>query len=144
MGAEWPSNNWVKGSTAASHRALKRRCSCSSLVSLASLIHIFSDVFLLEFSHALNFIQVYNEACVVRVMLPDAFTTKHCQMIAAVEVLDSLRMLCAQLLLNSFLVNFAAPRAGIFEIEIRLREDRILLHYFIEDVDIQRQSLCAL
>jgi hypothetical protein len=65
-------------------------------------------------------------------------------MIAAVEVLDSLRMLCAQLLLNGLFVNFAASRAGIFEIEIRLREDRILLHYLIEDVDIQRQSLCAL
>ena len=109
-----------------------------SLISFPRLLHIFGDILLLQLAHPLNFVQVDDEAGVVAVMQADAFTAKHSQVVAAVEVLHSLRVLLAQFLLQRVLV-FVRTRPTVFlEVEIGLRQDRVLLHYLIENVYVER------
>ena len=111
---------------------------CFSLISFPRLLHIFRDVLLLQLAHPLNLIQIDDEAGIVAVMQADAFTAKHSQVVAAVEVLHSLRVLLAQLLLQRVLVFVRARPAILFEVEIGLRQDWVFLHYLIENVYVER------
>jgi hypothetical protein len=118
---------------------------CSSLVTFACLVDIFLDVLLLEFAHSLDLVEVDDEACVVGVMQSDALAAKDGQMIRAVEVLHSLGMLSAELLLESSIsVFFLSCTAGLFKVEVGLGEDGIFLHDLVKDVDIQGETLRAL
>ena len=74
------------------------KCAQSLLVPLACLIHVLCDIFLLKLAHALDLIEIDNEARVIRVMNPDALAAEYSEVIGAVEVLDALGMLLAQLL----------------------------------------------
>jgi len=109
-----------------------------SLISFPCLLHVFGDILLLQLAHPLNFVQVDDEAGVVAVMQADAFTAKHSQVVAAVEVLHSLRVLLAQFLLQRVLVFVRARPTVFLEVEIGLRQDWVLLHYFIENVYVER------
>ena len=58
-------------------------------------------------------------------------------MARAVEMLHSLRMLFAQLLVEGVFI-------FVFEIKVFLGQDLVLLYYFKQNVDVQGQSLCTL
>ena len=63
----------------------------------------------------------------------DAFSAKDGQVVGAVEVLDSLLVGLADLVLQVFF--------QILFIELHTLENRVLLHNFIEDIDVQRKSV---
>ena len=98
----------------------------------------------MELAHALDFVEVYDEACVVRVMQADAFTAKDSQVVRAVEVLHALRVLLAQLFSKGVLVLFASGTARLLEVEVSLGQNGVLLNYLIEDVDVKGEPLRAL
>jgi hypothetical protein len=50
----------------------------------------------MHFAHLFNFVKIDNEASLVVMIFLDTLTTKHCQMVRAVEVLDSLLVFLAQ------------------------------------------------
>jgi len=59
------------------------------LVALPGLLLVLDDVLLLELAHALDFIQVNNEALIVAVEWLDALAAENVQVIRAIEVLDT-------------------------------------------------------
>ena len=77
-------------------------------------------------------------------MDPDALAAEYGQVIRAVEVLDSLGMLLAQLLGEGVLVLVSPGAPGLFEVEVGLRENRVLLDDLIEDVDVEGEALRTL
>jgi hypothetical protein len=112
-----------------------------SLIPLPSLFDIFGDVLLLQFPHSLNLVQIDDEACVVTVMQADALAAEYSEVVAAVEVLHSLRVLLAELLLERVLVLVGTRPPGLLEVEVGLREDRIFFHHLVQNVDVQGESL---
>ena len=77
-------------------------------------------------------------------MDPDALAAEYGEVIRAVEVLDSLRVLLAQLLGEGVLVLVSPGAPGLFEVEVGLRENRVLLDDLIEDVDVEGEALRTL
>ena len=75
---------------------------------------------------------------------PDALAAEYGQVIRAVEVLDSLRVLLAQLLGEGVLVLVSPGAPSLFEVEVGLRENRVLLDDLIEDVDVEGEALRTL
>jgi len=61
------------------------------------LVLVLDHILLLELAHALDFVEVDNEAGIVGVVQLDALPTKNGQVVGAVEVLHTLRVLLAQL-----------------------------------------------
>ena len=59
-------------------------------------------------------------------------------------MLDALGMLLAQLLSEGVLILLSPGAAGLFEVEVGLRENRILLDDLIEDVDIEGEAFRTL
>eukprot|EP00354_Favella_ehrenbergii_P000882 CAMPEP_0170464500 /NCGR_PEP_ID=MMETSP0123-20130129/9204_1 /TAXON_ID=182087 /ORGANISM="Favella ehrenbergii, Strain Fehren 1" /LENGTH=247 /DNA_ID=CAMNT_0010730179 /DNA_START=573 /DNA_END=1314 /DNA_ORIENTATION=- len=90
-----------------------------------------------EAGDALNFVQINDEALVVTVQGLDALAAKDVEVVRAVEVLDALGVLLAELLGEALLVFVLEVKAGA-------REDRVLLDDLVEDVDVERQTLCTL
>ena len=117
-------------------------CIQSLLVALTSLLHVLCDILFLELAHALNFVEIDDKARVVRVMQTDAFAAEDSKMVGAVEMLHTLGVLLAQLLSEGVLVLLTGT-ACLLEIEICLRQDRVLFHDLIEDVDVEGESLSA-
>ncbi len=115
---------------------------CCSLIPLPCLFDVFGDIFLLQLPHALNFVQIDNEAGVVAVMQTDALAAEYSQVVAAVEVLHSLWVLLAQFLLERVLVLVSASSTSLFKIEIRLGQNRVLFDDFVQNVDVEWESLC--
>ena len=66
----------------------------------------------------------------------DAFSAKHSQVVAAVEVLHTLTVVVAQLLFKSLFVL-------IVEFEVGLGKYRVLFDYLVEDVNVQWETLSA-
>ena len=64
----------------------------------------------------------------------DALTTENVQMVRAIEVLDTFRMLLAQLLGQALLVL-------IFEVKTGPRKNWIFLHHLVQDIDVEGESL---
>lgn len=73
---------------------------------------------------------------------PDALATEDGAVIGAVEVLHAFGVRGAQLVLQCVFLVFT--RAGLFEVEVGLREDGVALHYLVEDVDVQGKALGGL
>lgn len=67
-------------------------------VALPGLLLVLDDVLLLELAHALDFIQVNNEALIVAVEWLDALAAENVQVIRAIEVLDTFWVLLTELL----------------------------------------------
>ena len=67
------------------------------LVALASLVLVLHDVLLLQLAHSLDLVQVHDEALLVRVEQLDALSAKNGEVVRAVEVLDTFRVLLAEL-----------------------------------------------
>ena len=67
----------------------------------------------------------------------DALAAEDGQVVGAVEVLDALWMLLAQLLAETLLVL-------VVEVKARLREDVVLLDHLVQDVDVEGESLGTL
>ena len=63
------------------------------LVSFAGLVLVFNDILLLKLAHALNFIEVNNEAFIIAMQGLYALTAEDVQVVRAVEMLHALRML---------------------------------------------------
>jgi hypothetical protein len=63
-------------------------------------------------------------------------------MVGAVEMLHTLRVLLAQLLSKGVFVLFTGTTC-LFKIEIGLRQDGVLFNNFIEDVNVERETLSA-
>jgi hypothetical protein len=84
------------------------------------LFHVLCDILFLELAHALNFVQIDNEACVVRVVQADALTAEDSKMVGAVEMLHTFRMFLAQLLSERILIFLGTGTSCLFEIEIGL------------------------
>ena len=66
-----------------------------AILATIELALILIIILLLQFSHFLNLVQVYNEASVEIVEIFDAFTTENRRVLAAIEVLDTLLVLQA-------------------------------------------------
>lgn len=107
------------------------------LVALAGLVLVLHDVLLLELTHALDFVQVDNETLVIAMLGLDALSTEDIQVVRAVEVLYPLGVLLAKLLRQAILVL-------VVELKACLGKDRVFLNDFVEDVDIEGQSLSTL
>ena len=113
---------------------------CSSfqgLVSLPGLFQVFLGVLTLQQSHPLNFIQVNYKAVIVGVKLLDALPAEDGLVAAAVEVLDAVWVLLAELVRHLFFVVFV-------ELELTGRQLLVLLDYLVQNVDVQRQAFGAL
>ena len=108
----------------------------NSLVALSSLILVLDDVLLLELPHALNLIQIDNEALIVSMKRLDTLSAENVQMVRAVEVLDTFRMYLAELLRKALFVL-------ILKVETCARQDRVFLDNFVQDVNVQRKALGA-
>ena len=114
---------------------------CCSLIPLPSLFDVFGDIFLLQLPHALDFVEIDDEAGVVAVMQTDAFAAEYSEVVAAVEVLDPLWVLLAELLLEGVLVLVGTRPPGLLEVEVGLRENRIFFDYLVQNVDVEGESL---
>jgi len=113
-------------------------CSLSDvLVALAGLVLILDDVLLLELAHALDLVQVHDEALLVAVQWLDTLSTENVEVIAAVEVLDALWVNLAELLRQAILIL-------VLKIEGCAGQDRVFLDHLVEDVDVERQPLSTL
>ena len=99
------------------------------LVTLSGLILILDDILLLKLAHALDLIKVDHEAFIVSMQRLYALTAEDVQVIRAVEVLDTLGVLLAELLRETVLV-------FILEVEAGARQDRVLLHDLVQNVDV--------
>ena len=108
----------------------------NSLVALSSLVLVLDDVLLLELPHALNLIQIDNEALIVSMKRLDTLSAENVQMVRAVEVLDTFRMYLAELLRKALFVL-------ILKVETCARQDRVFLDDFVQDVNVQRKALGA-
>lgn len=98
---------------------------------------ILDDVLLLELAHALDLIEVDHEALVVAVERLNALPAEDVQVVRAVEVLDTLGVLLAELLGQALLVL-------VLKVKARAREHGILLDNLVENVNVEGQSLRAL
>ena len=107
------------------------------LVALSSLVLILDNVLLLKLAHALNFVKVDDEALVISMKWLDAFAAEDVQVVRAVEMLDTLWVLLAKLFGKTLLIL-------IFEVKAGAGKDWILLHDFVQDVDVEGESLGAL
>ena len=74
------------------------------LVPLASLLHILRDVLTLKLPHALNLVQVDDEALIIRMVLLDALSAKDRFVVRAIEMHNTLWMLTAKLISHTSLV----------------------------------------
>ena len=110
--------------------------SLNSFVSFTSLVGVLDNVLLLKLTHALDLVQVDNETFVITMKWLDALSAEDRQVIRAVEVLDTLWVLITELFTESFFIL-------IFKVKGGLVKDRILLNDFVENVDVQRESLGA-
>ncbi len=70
-------------------------------------------------------------------LLLDALSAEYSEMVGAVEVSNPLLMIRTHLPLQSLLIVFV-------QVEVGLGQDRVFLDYFIEDVDVEWQSLSTL
>ena len=84
------------------------------LVSLSCLVLVLDNVLLLKLAHALNLIQVDDEALIVSMEWLDALSAENVQVIRTVEVLDTFWMNLTELLREALLVL-------ILEVEARSR-----------------------
>ena len=109
---------------------------CCSLIPLPSLFNVFGDIFLLQLSHALNFVKIDDKAGIITVVKSDAFATEDSEVIAAVEMLDSLRMFLAEFFLEGVLILVCTCTASLLEVEVCLGEDRVFFDYFVQNVDV--------
>ena len=107
-----------------------------SLIPLASLILILNHILLLKLPHPLNLIEINHEALLVSMIRLDTLPAENREMIRAIKMLDSLRMLLAKLITQSFLIL-------IIKVKISLLKNRIFLNNLIENVYVQRKSLCT-
>ncbi len=107
------------------------------LVAFAGLILILNDVLLLQLAHALDLVQVHNKALFVAVERLDALAAEDVQVVTAVEVLDALGVLLTQLFSKAVLV-------FILEVETGTGQNGVLLDHFIQDVDVEGESLSTL
>ena len=87
--------------------------------------------------HPLNLIEVDNEALVVTVVLLDALATENCEVIGTVKVLHSLRVDVAQFVLQRLLIL-------LVEVEVRLRQDLVLLYHLVQNVNIEGKAFSTL
>lgn len=116
----------------------------SLLITLASLIHVLSDILLLQFSHPLNLVEVDDEAGIVRVVQTDALSAKHCQVIRTVEVLHALWVLHTQLICEGVLIIIGAGAASLLEVKVGFGEYGVLFDDLIKNVDVEGESLSTL
>ena len=105
-------------------------------IPLASLILILNHILLLKLPHPLNLIEINHEALLVSMIRLDTLPAENREMIRAIKMLDSLRMLLAKLITQSFLIL-------IIKVKISLLKNRIFLNDLIENVYVQRKSLCT-
>jgi hypothetical protein len=83
----------------------------------------------LEFSHLLNFIEIYDKAFILSMEILDTLSAKHCRMVRAVEMHNPILMSFAQFTFNSLLC---------FIIKVHGNKNWISLNNFVENIDIQR------
>ena len=107
------------------------------LVALSGLVLVLDDVLLLELAHALDLVEVDDEALFVTVERLDALAAEDVEVVGAVEVLDALRVLLAELLGQTLLIL-------VLEVEARARQDRVLLDHLVQDVNVEGQPLSTL
>ena len=97
---------------------------------------ILNHILLLKLSHPLNFIKVHHEALLVSMIGLDTLPAENSEMVRAIKMLDSLRMLLTKLITQSFFIL-------IIKVKISLLKNRIFLNNLIENVYVQRKSLCT-
>ena len=108
----------------------KRRASHRNvLVTFAGLILVLDHVLLLQLPHSLNLVEINNEACVIRVVQLDTLSAKNSKVVRAVEVLDPVWVLLAELIAQG-LVFF------LVEVETCLRKHWVFLYNFVQNVDV--------
>ena len=107
------------------------------LVPLTGLVLILANVLYLELPHALNLVQVHHEALLVAVVGLDALSAENGQVVRTVEVLHSLLMLLAHLLLERCLI-------VVVEVKRDAGQDGVLGYHLVQDVDIQGEALSTL
>ena len=98
------------------------------------MVLILGNVLRLKLAHALDFVEINDEAIVVTIIRFNTLSTEYRLILATVEVLHTLRVLFTELLTESFFIL-------IFEVEGDLAENRVFFDDLIEDVDVQWKSL---
>ena len=68
--------------------------------------------------------------------LLNALSAKHSQVVATVKVLDTLTVVVAQLLFESLFIL-------VIEFEVGLSQNGVFFYNFVEDVNVQRETLCT-
>ena len=97
---------------------------------------ILNHILLLKLPHPLNFIKVHHEALLVSMIGLDTLPAEYSEMVRAIKMLDSLRVLFTKLITQSFFIL-------IIKVKISLLKNRIFLNHLIENVNVQRKSLCT-
>lgn len=106
-------------------------------VTFACLFLVFLNVLLLQLPHPLDLVQINHKTLIVRMELLDTLPAENGLMIRAVEVLNSLLMFIAQFLLKVVFI-------FLFKVECCFAQDLVFFDNFIEDIDIERESLRTL
>ena len=121
---------WVLGKDMFDHTGL--RC---AVFSLGKLTLVEGVVLGLQFAHLLDLVEVHHEALLVGVVRLDALSTEYGPMLRTIEVHNAIIVRPTKLVGDGL---------RTFIVEIDCRKERVTLHNFIENVDIQRQSLWRL
>lgn len=106
------------------------------LVALASLLLVLEDVLLLELTHALDFVEVDDEALLLLVKQLNAFAAKESHVLAAIKVLDPVGVLLAQLVVEGVFVL-------ALEVKIGVAQQTVLFNDLKQNVYVEGKPLSA-
>jgi hypothetical protein len=130
-------SNWRMGLSA------RLRGSIGAVLQLGSVEVV---VLLLEFTHLLNLVQVDHIAGVQVVQVLDALSAEDGRVLAAIEVLDALVVLVAQVWFELPLIRLVVlvdlRLQTLFE--VNRSEQRVPRDHLVEDVEVERQLLNGL
>jgi len=105
-------------------------------------------VLFLEHAHLFNLIEVDDEALVHVVEVLDALAAENRRVLRTIEVLDALVVDLAQVGRNFgrevgvFFVCVQVSLQALFEVDVR--EERVLRHYLVQDVEVEGELVHAL
>ena len=98
------------------------------------MLQVLSYILALQLSHSLDLVQIDHETFFVVVKLLDALPAKDSLVVGTIKMLHSLRVDVAEFLNHAVFVI-------VFKIKVALCQDLILLHNFVQYIDVKRQSL---
>ena len=104
-----------------------------AILSFLQLHPVHRNILFMQLSHFLDFVEINDEALFICVLVLDALSAKDSLVIGAIEVLDPVRVLLAQLSFNLAVIE-------IF-IKLSLLQNWIFLNNLVQNIDVKRQFL---